>query len=99
MVGTRASIGLTAAAVAGGVAVAVKRDSTRAVDRAVRRRIHPRRSARVTAAARGVSFLAGPHLHPAVAAALGILLRIEHGRGGYGPSGASVGAMGVDKPV
>jgi membrane-associated phospholipid phosphatase len=99
MIGTRVSIGLTAAAVAGGVSVAVKRESTRAIDRAVRRRIHPRRSPRVTAAAKGVSFLAGPHVHPAVAAALGILLRIERGHGGYGPSAASVGALGVDNAL
>src|SRR5437868_3276125 len=99
MVATRASIGLAAAALAGGVAVAVKRESTRAVDHAVRRRIHPRQSSRVTAAAKAVSFLAGPHVHPTVAAALGILLRIERGGGGYGPGAASVGALGVDNAL
>ena len=99
MVATRASIGLAAAALAGGVAVAVKRESTRAVDHAVRRRIHPRQSSRVTAAAKAVSFLAGPHVHPPVAAALGILLRIERGGGGYGPGAASVGALGVDNAL
>jgi len=99
MIATRAGIGVTAAALAGGVAVAVKRDSTRAIDRAARRRIHPRRSPRVTAVAKGISFLAGPHFHPAVAAALGVLIRVERGRGGYGPSAASLGATGVDNAV
>ena len=93
---TRVGIGLTATALAGGVATAVKRDSTKAIDRAVRRRIHPRRSPRVTALAKGVSFLAGPHIHPALAALLGTALRVERGRGGYGPSAASVGAWAVD---
>jgi membrane-associated phospholipid phosphatase len=50
----------------------------------------------MTALAKGVSFLAGPYVHPAVAAALGILLRAERGRGGYGPGAASVGSLGVD---
>ncbi len=96
MIQTRAGIGLTAAGIAGGTAVAVKRGSTREIDRAVRRRIHPLRSARVTAVAKGVSYLAGPHVHLLAAAALGILLRVERGRGGYGPAAASVGALVVD---
>ncbi|HTD83532.1 MAG TPA: phosphatase PAP2 family protein [Gemmatimonadaceae bacterium] len=96
MTATRVGIGLTATALAGGVAAAIKRDSTRAIDHAIRRRIHPRRSPRVTAVAKGVSFLAGPHIHPAVAALLGFMLRIERGRAGYGPSAASVGAWGID---
>ena len=96
MTATRVGFGLTATALAGGVAAAVKRDTTRALDRAVRRRIHPRRSPRTTAVAKGVSFLAGPHIHPALAALLGIVLRVERGGGGYGPSAASVGAWGVD---
>ena len=96
MTATRVGIGVTATALAGGVAAAIKRDSTRTIDRAVRRRIHPRRSPRVTAVAKGVSFLAGPHIHPAVAALLGFVLRVERGRAGYGPSAASVGAWGID---
>ena len=96
MTATRVGIGLTATALAGGVAAAIKRDSTRTIDRAVRRRIHPRRSPRVTAVAKGVSFLAGPHIHPAVAALVGFMLRVERGRAGYGPSAASVGAWGID---
>ena len=96
MTATRVGIGLTATALAGGVAAAIKRDSSKAIDRAVRRRIHPRRSPRVTAVAKGVSFLAGPHVHPAVAALLGFMLRVERGRAEYGPSAASVGAWGVD---
>src|SRR6184192_2351505 len=96
MTATRVGIGVTATALAGGVAAAIKRDSTRTIDRAVRRRIHPRRSPRVTAVAKGVSFLAGPHIHPAVAALLGFMLRVERGRAGYGPSAASLGAWGVD---
>ena len=96
MLATRVGIGLTAATVAGGTAVAVKRGSTRAVDRAVRRRIHPRHSPRVTALAKGVSFLAGPRVHPVASAVLGILLRAERGGGGYGPAAASVGALAAD---
>ena len=96
---TRAGVGLTAAAIAAGGAVAVKRDTTMAVDRAVRRRIHPLRSPKVTAVAKGISYLAGPRIHPAVAAALSALLRIERGRGGYAASAASVAALGVDNAV
>ena len=96
---TRTGIGLTAAAIAVGGAVAVRRDETRAVDRYVRRRIHPRRSKKVTAVAKTVSFLAGPHVHPTVAAVLGLLLRIDRGRGGFAPSAASVGALGVDNAM
>ncbi len=96
MIATRVGIGLTAAGIAGATGVAIKRRSTRAIDRAVRRRIHPRRSPRVTAVAKGVSFLAGPHVHPIAAAVLGILLRVERGRGGYGPTAASVGSWGLD---
>jgi membrane-associated phospholipid phosphatase len=99
VIATRAGIGITAAAVAGGVAVAIKLDSTRAIDRAVRRRIHPQRSPRTTALAKGVSFLAGPRLHPAAAAVIGILMRTARGRGGYAPSVASVGAFGVDNAM
>src|SRR5438045_9618811 len=95
MTATRVGIGLTLTALAGGVAAAVKRDTTRALDRAVRRRIHPRRSPRTTAVAKGVSFLAGPHIHPALAALLGIVLRGERGGGGDGPSAASGGALGA----
>ena len=46
--------------------------------------------------AKGISFLAGPHVHPVASAALGILLRVERGRGGYGPAAASVGSWGMD---
>src|SRR6266478_4470186 len=88
MLATRVGIGLTAATVAGGTAIAI--------DRAVRRRIHPRHSPRVTALAKGVSFLAGPRVHPVASAVLGILLRAERGGGGYGPAAASVGALAVD---
>ena len=96
MFATRVGIGLTAATVASGTAVAVKRRSTRAIDRAVRRRIHPLRSPRVTAVAKGVSFLAGPRVHPVASAVLGMLLRAYRSRGGYGPAAASVGALAVD---
>lgn len=93
---TRTTIGLTAAAIAIGGAIAVKRDQTRAVDRAVRRRIHPRRSKRVTRIAKGISSLATPHVHPIVAAVLGLLLRIDRRCGGLAPSAASLAALGVD---
>ncbi len=96
MLATRVNIGLTGTAAAGGIAIAVKRDSTRAIDRAVRRRIHPRRSPRVTSLAKGVSFLAGPHVHPAAAAVIGFLLRIKGNGAGYGPAVASTAALGVD---
>ena len=99
MLATRLTIGLTGAAVAGGMAVAVKRDSTRAIDRAIRRRIHPQRSPRAMSLAKGVSFLAGPYVHPIAAAVIGILLRVRGTSGGYGPSAASAGALGVDNAM
>jgi undecaprenyl-diphosphatase len=99
MLSPRVAIGLTGAAVAGGMAVAVKRDSTRAIDRAVRRRIHPLRSRRITSLAKGISFLADPHVHPIAAAVIGVLTRIEGKGAGYGPSAASTGALGVDNAL
>ncbi|HEY1953860.1 MAG TPA: phosphatase PAP2 family protein [Gemmatimonadaceae bacterium] len=96
---TRTGIGVTAAAIAVGGGFAVKRDETKAVDRAVRRRVHPRRSPRVTAVAKGISYLAQPHVHPAVAAVLGLLVRMDRGRGGYAPAAASLATLGFDNAM
>lgn len=87
---------LSSAALAGGLGVAAKRDSTRGLNRAVRRRIHPRRSAPLRSVAKGISFLAGPHTHPLVAAALGVLINRKERSGGFGPGAASIGALAVD---
>ena len=49
--------------------------------------------------AKGISSLAGPHVHPIVAAVLGLVLRIDGGRGGLAPSAASLAALGVDNAM
>jgi membrane-associated phospholipid phosphatase len=87
---------LSAAAVAGGIGVAVKRNSTTAINRAMRRRIHPRRSPVLMSVAKTISYLVGPHTHPFAAVALGALIRSRRGKGGLGPGTASLGALGVD---
>jgi membrane-associated phospholipid phosphatase len=92
----RAMTALSSAAIAGGLGVAVKRDSTTAINRAVRKRIHPRRSAALRSVAKGVSYLADPHAYPFVAAALGLLVNRTKGEGGLGPIAASFGALAVD---
>ena len=96
MASPRAITALSGAAIAGGIGVAVKRDSTRAIDRAIRRRIHPRRSAALTSLAKGISYMADPRTHPYVAAALGLLINRAEGSGGLGPGAASLGALAVD---
>ena len=92
----RAITALSGAAIAGGIGVAVKRNSTTPVNRAVRRRIHPRRSAPLRSLAKGISYLAGPHTHPYASAALGLMINRREGRGGLGPSAASLGALALD---
>lgn len=87
---------LSSAAIAGGLGVAAGRDSTTTINRAVRRKIRPRRSARLRFVAEGISYLAGPHAHPFVAAALGVLINRRNRRGGLGPAAAAVGALAVD---
>jgi undecaprenyl-diphosphatase len=96
MTSPRAMTALSSAAIAGGLGVAVKRDSTTAINRAVRKRIHPRRSAALRSAANGISYLADPHAYPFVAAALGLLVNRANGEGGLGPIAASFGALAVD---
>ncbi len=92
----RAITALSGAAIAGGIGVAVKRDSTTSVNRAVRRRIHPSRSPALRSVAKGISYLARPHTHPFAAAALGLLINRKEGRGGLGPAAASLGALVLD---
>jgi membrane-associated phospholipid phosphatase len=92
----RAITALSGAALASGIGVAVKRDATMSIDRAVRRRIHPRRSPGLTSVATAISFLADPHTHPFAAATLGVLINQKEGHGGLGPAAASVGSLVVD---
>ena len=87
---------LSSAAIAGGLGVAVKRDATTTINRAVRRQIRPRRSASLRSVAKGISYLVDPHAYPFVAAALGILINRKEGTGGLGPVAASLGALAVD---
>jgi len=87
---------LSGAAIAGGLGVAVRRDSTTTINRAVRRQIRPRRSASLRSVAKGISYLADPHIHPFVAAALGTLINRKERTGGLGPAAASLGALAVD---
>jgi membrane-associated phospholipid phosphatase len=87
---------LSSAALAGGLGVAVKRDSTARINRAVRKRIHPRRSAPLRSVAEGISYLAGPRVHPYLATGLGVLINRKERSGGFGPGAASLGALVVD---
>lgn len=96
MTSPRALTALSSAVIAGGLGVAVKRDSTTTINRAVRKRIHPRRSASLRAVAQGISYLADPHAYPFIAASLGLLINREEGTGGLGPVAASLGALVVD---
>jgi membrane-associated phospholipid phosphatase len=96
MLSSRAITALSGAALAGGIGVAVARQSTGPVNRAVRRRIHPGRSPAVKSLAKGVSFLAGPYSHPFVAGGLGTLMRLQRGTGGAGPVAASLGTLVFD---
>jgi undecaprenyl-diphosphatase len=99
MTSPRAITALSGAALAGGLGVAVKRDDTTGINRAVRRRIHPRRSPALRHVAEGISYLAGPHIHPFLAAALGALINRKHRTGAFTPSAASLGALAVDNTV
>src|SRR3979411_233811 len=85
MTSPRAMTALSSAAIAGGLGVAVKRDSTSSINRAVRKRIHPRRSPALRSVAKGVSYVADPHTHPFVAGALGLLINRMRREGGLGP--------------
>jgi membrane-associated phospholipid phosphatase len=96
MTSPRAMIALSGAAIASGLGVAVKRDSTTTINRAVRRRIRPRRSAPLRSVAMSISYLADPHIYPFVAAAVGLLINHKERKGGLGPVAASVGALAVD---
>jgi membrane-associated phospholipid phosphatase len=96
MTSPRTMTALSSAAIAGGLGVAVKRDSTTTINRAVRRRIHPRRSASLRSVAKGISYLADPHAYPFVAAALGLLINRTKQQGGLAPVAASFGALAVD---
>ena len=96
MTSPRTITALSGAAIAGGIGVAVKRDSTTPINRAVRRRIHPRQSAALRSLAKGISYLAGPKAHPYTAATLGLLINRREGNGGLGPAAASLGALALD---
>jgi len=87
---------LSGAALAGGLGLAAKRDDTTGINRAVRRRIHPRRSAPLRSVAEGISYLVGPHIHPFLAVALGVLIKRKGRTGAFGPGAASLGALAVD---
>lgn len=92
----RAITAFSGAAVATGIGVAVKRNSTAKIDLAVRRRIHPRRSPALRSLATGISSLVAPRTHPVAAAALGALIYLKTGQGGAGPGVASLGALAID---
>jgi len=92
----RALTALSSAALAGGLGVAVKRDATTRINRLVRKRIHPRRSAPLRSIAEGISYVCGPRVHPYIAAGLGVLINRRERAGGFGPGAASLGALAVD---
>ena len=96
MTSPRVITALSGAALAGGLGLAAKRNSTTPINRAVRRRIRPRRSAPLRSVAKGISYLVGPHAHPVAAVALGVLINRKEHTGGFGPAAASLGALAVD---
>src|SRR2546423_3106906 len=87
---------LSGVAVAAGLGLTVKRDATAPLNHAVRRRIRPRQSRALTSAAKRMSFLAGPYVHPIVAIAAGSAIRLTTGRRGVGPVAASLGTLAFD---
>jgi len=99
MASPRTITAVSGAAIAGGIGVAVKRESTGKLNRAVRRRIRPRRSPALRKLAKGISYLADPHAHPFAATALGLLIRLKRGSGGFGPGVASLSALSFDNAV
>jgi undecaprenyl-diphosphatase len=96
MASPRAITALSGAAIAAGIGVGVERHSTTRIDKAVRRRVHPRRSPALTSLATGISYLVGPKTHPYASAVLGLLINRREHEGGLGPSAASLGALAVD---
>ena len=96
MTSLRAITAISGATAAGGIGVAVNRDSTMPINRAVRRRIHPKRSPALKSVAEAISYLAGPHTHPFAAGALGLLIRWKRRSGGLAPGAASLAALAVD---
>jgi undecaprenyl-diphosphatase len=99
MASARTVTALAGATLAGALAAGVKVDATTGIDRAVRRRIHPRRSPALRSLGKGISYLAGPHTHPFVSAALGALIRVKYGKGGAAPIAASLAALALDSGV
>ncbi|HEY8310472.1 MAG TPA: phosphatase PAP2 family protein, partial [Gemmatimonadaceae bacterium] len=81
------------------LAVAVKRGTARDIDRRARRIIGPRRSKKITTAARLASNLASPHVHPLVAAGLALATYRRCGRNALAIPLASLGATVVDHGV
>lgn len=96
MASPRTITALSGAALASAIGVAADQDSTNRINRAVRRRIHPRRSPGLRSAAKVISYLAGPHTHTVVAGTLGILIRAKNRSGGFAPAAASLAALTVD---
>jgi membrane-associated phospholipid phosphatase len=96
MTSSRTITALSSAAIAAGIGVGVERHSTTRIDKAVRRRIHPRRSPALRSLAKGISYLVGPKSHPYTSAVLGLLINRREGTGGLGPSAASLGALAID---
>ncbi|MEO6778322.1 MAG: phosphatase PAP2 family protein [Gemmatimonadaceae bacterium] len=77
----------------------VEGGGTKHLDRAVRRRMQPRKRPRIRDAANMLTSIASPHTHPLIAVALGIIASRRTGRIAYAIFAASVGATVVDKVV
>src|ERR1044071_1406417 len=85
------------AAVYAGLGAAARFGATRSTNRAVRRRVHPRRSKNVTALATAISKVAAPHTHPFVAAAIALAVSRVRGRGAPSIVMASLCITALDK--
>jgi membrane-associated phospholipid phosphatase len=81
----------------GGLGVAARSNALGGADRAVRRRIHPKRSKPLTKVAHAVSSLAAPHVHPVLAALLAFTVGRIRGRGAPSVILASLSVTALDK--
>src|ERR1035437_6324955 len=92
----RAMIGGAAALGAVILGTATQAGKTKGMDRAVRRRVKPKRHPRVVKLAKGISDFASPDVHPLVALVASVCVSAARGRPSVAPLIASASASGID---
>jgi len=93
----RAMIGGAAALGAVILGTATQAGKTKGMDRAVRRRVKPKRHPPVVKLAKGISDFASPDVHPLVALVASVCVSAARGRPSVAPLIASASASGIDK--